>query len=83
MFWIRSHIVFGRTWARWKVIAQTIGNFQARVLLSVFYFSVVPPFALIVKLFKDPLMLRPPQNNSLWVEHPAPELSWRQWRRQF
>jgi len=29
------------------VIAPSIGNFQARVLLSVFYFVLVPPFALI------------------------------------
>jgi len=36
-----------RIWARWKVVAPSIGNFQARVLLSVFYFVVVPPFALI------------------------------------
>jgi hypothetical protein len=60
--------LLARAWARWKVIAKIIGNFQARLLLSFFYFLVVPPFALIVKLFKDPLMLQPPKHDSLWVE---------------
>ena len=37
----------GRAHLGAKVIAPSIGNFQARVLLSVFYFVLVPPFALI------------------------------------
>jgi hypothetical protein len=53
-------------WDRWKVIAHVIGNVQARVLLTLFYFVVVPPFALIVKLAKDPLGLRPPRGASFW-----------------
>jgi hypothetical protein len=75
--------VVRRAWTRWKVIARVIGNFQARLLLSLFYFLVIPPFGLIVKLFKDPLMLRPPQNDSLWVTHASSELSWQEARRQF
>jgi hypothetical protein len=72
-----------RTWERWKVIAHVIGNFQARLLLSVFYFIIVPPFAMIVKTWKDPLALRPPRGPSFWVERPEredPEVSA---RRQF
>jgi len=62
--------LFGRIWARWKAIAHTIGNFQARLLLSVFYVVIVPVFALIVKL-KDPLQLRPQAGGSFW--RPRPE----------
>ena len=64
--------LFGRAWARWKVIAHTIGNFQARLLLSVFYVVMVPVFALIVKL-KDPLQLRrhgPDGTTSFWRARP-------------
>lgn len=57
-------------WARWKVVAHVIGNFQARVLLTLFYFVIVPPFALIVKLAKDPLGLRPPRGASFWGTRP-------------
>jgi hypothetical protein len=72
-----------RVWERWKVIAHVIGNFQARVLLTAFYFLIVPPFALIVKIFKDPLGLRPPAGESLWLERPAPEPAAESGRRQF
>jgi hypothetical protein len=71
-----------RIWARWKVIAHAIGNFQARVLLSVFYFVVVPPFALIVKV-KDPLGLRQRDRASAWLERPAPDTSSESAHRQF
>jgi len=73
---------FARAWERWKVIAHKIGNFQARLILVIFYFVVVPPFALIVKLFKDPLTLHPPQKESLWVEGPVADPSLSAARRQ-
>ena len=72
-----------RAWARWTVIAHIIGNFQARVLLTLFYFVVLPPFALIVKLFTDPLGLREPRGGSDWVVRPAAEPPERAGRRQF
>ena len=72
-----------RAWTRWKVIAHVIGNFQARVLLSLFYFLVVPPFALVVKVRKDPLRLRLHRGTSGWIERPAAKTSAEAWRRQF
>jgi hypothetical protein len=44
--------------ARWKAIAHTIGEFQSRMILSVFYFVVFAPFALGLKLFSDPLQIK-------------------------
>lgn len=58
-------------WDRWTVIAHVIGNVQARVLLTLFYFTVVPPFAVIVKLAKDPLGLRPPRGAGFWIPRSA------------
>jgi hypothetical protein len=53
------------------------------VLLTAFYFLIVPSFALIVKAFKDPLGLRPPTSGDFWLERangePAAEIG----RRQF
>ena len=71
-----------RAWERWQVVAHAIGNFQARVLLSAFYFVVVPPFALIVKT-KDPLGLRRRSRASGWIERAAVEVSSESARRQF
>ena len=75
--------VLGPAWARWISIAHVIGTFQARVLLSVFYFVVVPPFALIVKLFKDPLGLSAPRAATFWTERPAPDSAAETGRRQY
>ena len=48
----------------WKSLAHKIANFQARLLLSLFYFVAVAPFALRVKIFSDPLQLKRPAG---WV----------------
>lgn len=47
-----------RAWEGWKRIATVIGDFQARVVLSLFYFVVVLPFGVSVRLFADPLAIR-------------------------
>ena len=71
-----------RAWERLKVVAHAIGTFQARVLLSLFYFIVVPPFALVVKM-KDPLGLRRRDRTSGWIERPVADSSSESARRQF
>jgi hypothetical protein len=48
-----------RLWEAWKAVARRIGDVQARILLAVFYFVVLAPFALIVRLTSDPLAIRP------------------------
>ena len=42
----------------WKRLGHKIANFQARLLLTLFYFVALTPFALRVKLFSDPLQLK-------------------------
>jgi len=46
-----------RFWQGWKRIAKKIGEFQARVLLAVFYFTIFCPFALAVRWGSDPLAI--------------------------
>ncbi len=55
-----------RIWNAWKRLGQKIGDFLARVVLSVFYFTVFMPFALAVRLFQDPLRQRPKNLKSYW-----------------
>ena len=47
-----------RFMAWWMPIAEVIGNFMNRLVLSAFYFVIVLPFGLGVRLFSDPLKLR-------------------------
>jgi hypothetical protein len=47
-----------RLWHGWQELGRNIGDFQARLLLTVFYFTVFVPFGLITRLFLDPLQVR-------------------------
>jgi hypothetical protein len=72
-----------RLWARWKVIARRIGEFQSRLLLCLFYFVILAPFGLGVRLLSDPLRLRR-RSLSQWLPKQARTAApWDQARRQF
>ena len=47
-----------RLWAGWKRVGRRFGDFQARLLLTVFYFLILAPFALVVRFKADPLGLK-------------------------
>ena len=55
---IKKDGFFRRLWEGWKRIARKIGDFNARVILTLFYFLLLCPFALILKIFTDPLELK-------------------------
>lgn len=46
-----------RLWEWWKRVARKIGDFQGRLILTLFYFIVLAPFALILRLVADPLAI--------------------------
>jgi hypothetical protein len=72
-----------RLWGRWKAIAHALGNFQARLLLSLLYFVLIPPFALIVRGLMDPLQFRRHPRESFWLPSPAKGQGLTDARRQF
>jgi hypothetical protein len=45
-------------WGRWKRVARAIGDFQARALMTLFYFAVLGPMALAVRWGSDPLAIK-------------------------
>jgi hypothetical protein len=45
-------------WEWWKRVAKRIGDVQARILLTVFYFLILAPFALVVRWGMDPLAIK-------------------------
>jgi hypothetical protein len=65
-------------WSAWKRIAHKIGNFQARVLLTILYVIVVLPFGLIARLFSDSLQIK--KRPTKWTEIPVEvhDMSWAQ-----
>jgi hypothetical protein len=50
---------FRRLLEGWKRVARKIGDFQARFLLTLFYFFIVGPFALVIRWWADPLGIKP------------------------
>jgi hypothetical protein len=47
-----------RLWEGWKRIARKIGDFQARALMTLFYFVILGPMALGVRWCADPLAIK-------------------------
>ena len=45
-------------WEWWKRFGKRIGDIQARVLLTLFYFVILGPFALAIRWWSDPLAIR-------------------------
>jgi hypothetical protein len=54
-----------RLWTAWKRIAHLIGDFQARILLTLIYFVVVLPFGVVVRWGGDPLRIK--RRPAMWV----------------
>ena len=69
-------------WHAWKRFGQFIGDLLGRVVLTIFYFTLFMPFALGVRLFADPLAIRP-EVGAKWVERTTHDLTLEDSRRLF
>ncbi len=70
----------------WKGLgarAREIGDFQSRFLLTLFYFTLLVPFALLARVFGDPLRLGRPAGGTGWVEGISSDPRIESARRQF
>jgi hypothetical protein len=70
-------------WAAWKRIARKIGDFQARILLTIFYFVLLAPFALIMRRTSDPLAMKTGAQRGWNVRQDASDYSVEAVRKQF
>ena len=72
-----------RLWQGWKAFAAEMGNFQGRALLAFFYFIIVTPFGVPVRLFSDPLRLRKAKGSSFWLKEQPVSSTLEKAREQF
>ena len=72
-----------RLWEGWKSFAAEMGNYQGRLLLVIFYFVVVTPFGVIVRLFSDPLKTKSIHSSSFWQNQSETSSDIEEARRQF
>jgi hypothetical protein len=66
-----SSAFFVRLWHGWKRFGRKLADVQARILLSIVYFTVVLPFGLAVRLLADPLAIKP-GHRPAWIDR-APD----------
>lgn len=74
---------FIRLWNGWKELAHYIGDFQARLLLTFFYFTVALPFGLIGRYLIDPLKLRGGKSQTNWTKRETRDKDMATARSQF
>ena len=74
--------VLKKFWEGWKAFGRFIGNFLARVVLSIFYFTFFVPFGLGVRLFSDPLQIKT-MHKALWRPRRTGDQSLEDTLRQF
>src|ERR1043166_7820042 len=55
-------------WSRWKAVSQKVADVQARIFLTIFYFTLMAPFGLVFGLIKDPLRVKQRPAGTYWLE---------------
>ncbi len=54
-------------WDRFTIIAAIVGDVQGRVIVTLFYFTILVPFALIARFAGDPLHMRGENKKPSWI----------------
>lgn len=67
--------VFKRGWRRWNDFAGRMGNVQGRLLMGFFYFLIVTPFGLGMRLLSDPLAIKKSPSQSNWHSKESTDLT--------
>ncbi len=76
-------VQLARLWQVWRELTTHIGDFQARLLLTLLYFTCLAPFALLLSLFSDPLEVRDAAGSTAWKKRPVQTQDLQALRRQF
>jgi hypothetical protein len=72
-----------KIWAAWKKVGQFIGDMIARVVLTIFYFTIFVPVGIGVRLASDPLRMKEPGEGSFWQPRKTTDLTIHDVERQF
>jgi hypothetical protein len=76
----------GRTrlgWSKWRAVSKKAGDVQARVILTIFYFTVAAPFGLVRTHLNDPLQIKKRNRPRSWHPRHTRDLTLDDARRQF
>lgn len=70
-------------WSRWRELSQKAADTQARILLTIFYFTIMLPFGVVFGLLKDPLQIKRKPQGTYWLERKPSVTTLESARRQF
>jgi hypothetical protein len=63
--------IFDEAWHRFTIIGAFVGDANARLITTAFYYTILVPFGLISILFTDPLRIK--DNAPRWLDRaPVP-----------
>ena len=71
-----------KIWEYWLAFGRFLGNLIGRVILSIFYFTIMLPFGIGVALFGDPLK-RKNKSPNYWLTREATSTTLEDALRQF
>ena len=71
-----------KIWEYWLAFGRFLGNLIGRVILSIFYFTIMLPFGIGVTLFGDPLKRKNTSPN-YWLTREATSTTLEDALRQF
>ena len=66
----------------WIRLSKKIGDVQARILLGIVYVLLVVPLGYLMRIFSDPLRLKP-SSGSNWIERKIAQPQLEDAKRQF
>ncbi|MCZ7546070.1 MAG: hypothetical protein M5R40_22230 [Anaerolineae bacterium] len=75
--------LLSKAWERWKVIGGVLGNYQGRAIVQFFYYTIMLPFGLGVRLLSDPLKIKTENLPLQWVNRDPVSNQLEDARRQF
>ena len=70
-------------WETWLRVGRFIGDWIARFVLTLFYFTILVPFGLIAQLTGDPLSVKSNPGSTNWLERNTRDLTRDDIRRQY
>ena len=71
-----------KRWLAWKRIAKFMGDMIGRVFLTLYYFTLFMPFGIGVRLWGDPLTMRP-RGRPKWVDRVQRDQTFKNSRRLY
>jgi len=70
-------------WKGWMKFGHFMGDIVARVVMTLFYFTILLPFGVIVTLFSDPLDRKHKDQQPAWHSRTTGDRTLEEARRQF